>query len=77
MTNFGWLEFMMEQEMARADNYNPALVELLEDLRREQKQPSLRSRLAGLAMGFALRLDPEVAGEPAPRLTLEGANVRG
>jgi hypothetical protein len=79
MFNFGWLELAMEQEMARRHQFDPALLELIEELKQQRKHSSLRSRVAGVFVGFALKLDPEVFAEPAPQphLILEAANVRG
>jgi hypothetical protein len=65
---------------ARAALQGPGPEELrrarvLAELREGPRPASLRRRLARLALGFALKLDPEALAA-RPRLQLEAVNVR-
>jgi hypothetical protein len=73
-------DFVAMEAAARAALDGPSPAELrraavLAEVRESAPPASLRRRLARLALGFALRLDPEALAA-GPRLRLEAVNVR-
>jgi hypothetical protein len=78
MFDFALMQYQLEEAIAKAEACDPRTAELIAELQRAHRAPSLRRRVAGAIVGFALKLDPEAAVPPAvqPNFILEAAHVR-
>jgi hypothetical protein len=77
MYNFTLMQYEVDEKMRSLRQPYSAAERYLADLREEAShRPSLRRRLAGAIVGFALKIDPEAVAVAPRQMVLEAANVR-